>query len=305
MGERNGLNAERIVELAAASAVSFVAGYLYRRLEETITVPRSVIQGVKEANKTNPIAAEVFLRAMPYAARLRNLQINGAELPKKGAAIIVLNHESISDTIFGPYAVAKKSGRIPVVVMRDTLTDLSREESEEVLKRTGTLGKKRGFGAKVMAFVTSKFDHIPVKRGDKRNEEFNKLMDQAIEEDRLVYQYGQETRSPEDDLMGFKKGITRVIARHPDVPVYPVSVYNTPIDTKHGLIKFWKSLVGPVVINIGDPIFYRKVVGEKVNSSNINTFHRELVNRIAEPLPMHLKQNWIKWINSDVVTKAP
>lgn len=183
------------------------------------------------------------LRALVYASRLYGkiscLQIEG-ELPKEGAAILVSNHTGNTDIFRGCLACVTTSQRIIRGVARESLLDLSVKESEEVLKRTGKLGKfdpmTLPLVTQTIAFILNGIGAIPVQRGTERDSrkdrQFLITCDQVLESSQMLGLFIQETRVKEGDLSNPFPGAGVIARRHPDVPIIPITILNKRFGNK-------------------------------------------------------------------------
>lgn len=142
-----------------------------------------------------------ILIVKPVLLIILGMRVKGLEnLPKKGPAILIANHNSHLDTL---------------VLMN--LFKLRR------LRRVRPVAAADYFlKGKVRAWLSQNVMHIiPIERTASGSDPLVPIYE-ALERDEIVIFYPEGSRGEPEQIQPFKKGIAKLCSKYPDVPTYPI-----------------------------------------------------------------------------------
>ncbi len=178
------------------------------------------------------------------------LNVRGRErLPGDGPAIIVANHNSHLDTLV-----------LMTLLPLRLLPDIHPVAAMDYFLRNPWLAW----------FATRIIGILPLRRGVQRGENPLAGCEEALARGQLLILFPEGTRGEPEQLSGFKAGVARLAAAHPEVPVIPVYL--------HGLGKALPRGEGLLV-----PFFCDVFVGEALHGGpDRRDFMRRLQQQMDE-----------------------
>lgn len=186
------------------------------------------------------------------------------ELPRTGAFILAPNHYSDIDPVAVGFAVWKM-GRAPRFMAKASL-----------------------FRVPVVGWFLRRSGMIPVERGRGSAQQKRAALDAAnelVEHGRgiIVYPEGTLTREPNGWPMRGKSGAVR-IALAKDIPIIPVASTGADTVMPRFQKKFKLRLRTPIVIQVGEPINVRELVGDDESRVSIEAATAHVMRRITNEL---------------------
>ncbi|MBY8847816.1 lysophospholipid acyltransferase family protein [Saccharothrix longispora] len=174
-------------------------------------------------------AAAVFYPSTAVMARRRTE--GGERLPRKGGALVVMNHVSHLDPVYDA-VFTHEQGRVPHFLAKHGLWNVP-----------------------VLGSVLKGARQIPVYRGTSDARQSLRAAHAALEQGLVViiYPEGTITRDPDGWPMGSRTGVARLALEH-DVPVLPVARWGTRDVYDHYRRKFRPLPRKTVVTKVGEPV---------------------------------------------------
>lgn len=234
-------------------------------------------------------AAFVSYKLSEWMENRRPITIEG-EFPETGPALVAVNHTHPLDPILLALAAIRTANRMPIFVVRHTMLDPSAQEAPGVMERTG----KRDFfnntsthilpARWALAQVLKLFDVIPVHRSNATRDELASIMG-ALNDEKLVVIFIQDTRLPENDLLGTQQGIA-YIALKTGAPVVPAGIS----EITGGLFSR-----DPITLRIGESFTTEdmQIPSGLKPREQIRFVHDFILGRLAPLIPDHLKSTWL------------
>jgi 1-acyl-sn-glycerol-3-phosphate acyltransferase len=194
----------------------------------------------------------------PFCLLFFGARIEGAHnVPKKGAGIIVANHQSGGETIILPGLIHRK------------MSFLAKAE----LFQGG-----RGFVSELLAWIMPRIDMVPLNRAGGRDTlaALSHAVDN-LESGGLMAMFPEGTRSPDARLYKGKTGAAR-LALATGAPVIPVGLFNTR-SRKLPLGLRW--YVKPRVV-VGEPIRFDEYLGQSEDRAVVRHVTDEIMAAIQQ-----------------------
>jgi 1-acyl-sn-glycerol-3-phosphate acyltransferase len=184
-------------------------------------------------------------------------QISGKEyLPTEGKFLLVSNHNSHADTavIFSTFPAAMRS-RVVVAAARDYFFT---GDWRQVVSRT-------------------LFNAIPVDRETVRGEDPLRHVVRALDEGYGVVIYPEGTRSRDGSIGPFRRGIGRLIASFPNLPVIPLRLFGADRALPKGA-----AIPRPYTIQVhfGPPLYFQANLNNRAGWQTIADTMRQAVIRL-------------------------
>lgn len=194
--------------------------------------------------------ARGWARTILFVTGVRLRVLGPERLRAAGSCVIVANHSSMADILV-------LFAGLPVQVR--------------------FMAKRSVFRVPFLGWGIAAAGFIPVDRGDSRRG--HEAVDAALQRlrgGRSVVVFPEETRSPDDSLLAFKKGAA-LLAIRAGLPIVPVGIVGTSRVLARGSLR---SSPGTVVLAVGEPI---PTAGCSVNDrARVTRLAREAIERLRK-----------------------
>ena len=198
----------------------------------------------------------------PMSAVLGRHRIeNGDRIPRKGSALLVINHISHLDPVYDAVFV-HKNGRVPRFFAKHSLWNVP-----------------------VMGAILRGAKQIPVYRGTADARQSLRDANQAIAEGRaiVIYPEGTITKDPAGWPMNSRTGVAR-LALDNDVPVIPIARWGTLDLYNHYEKRFRPFPRKTITHRVGEPIDLSEFRGQEESITLLRQVTNVMMNRVKELL---------------------